>query len=449
MRASRPPGISATKSPCAISSACQVVVRGVLTTEPQVGCHGSGEQERLLRHVADPLPHAVEIGVAHVDAADADGAAGHVEQARDERDERRLARTGRADDRDRLTGIRAERDALEDGPGTRVGEGHVVEGDGARSRELRHGLGGASQRVRRLQHLADAVGRDRGARDHDRHERRHEHAHEDLADVLHECEQRADLHVSGIHLDAAEPDDAHDGDVEDQHGQREHQDEQRPDLAADDHDVGVGGAEARLFDAFADERADDADAGELLAHDAVHAVELALVLAEQRHHAADDRHGDDEQHGHRDGDEPAETDVLLQRHDDAADREQRRRDEHRRAHHREHLHLLDVVRVARDERSRAECRHFALGESAHLLVDVAADVAADAHRGARGEVRRDDGCHDLSERDREHEHPARPDVARVTGGDTVVDDVGVQPRQVEEAIAEANWKTSTPASHHG
>ena len=105
--------------------------------------------------------------------------------------------------------------------------------------------------------------------------------------------------VAGIDLDAAEPDHADDGDVQDEHREREHQHEQRADLAADDHDVGVRAAEALLLDVFAHERADDPDAGELLAHDAVDGVELRLERAEQRHHAADDDRDDDEQQRHR------------------------------------------------------------------------------------------------------------------------------------------------------
>ena len=114
-------------------------------------------------------------------------------------------------------------------------------------------------------------------------------------DVLHEGEQRADLDVAGVDLDAAEPDHADDGDVEDEHREREQQHEERADLAADDHDVGVRAAEALLLDVLAHEGAHDAHAGELLAHDAVDGVELRLEAAEQRHHAADDERDDDEQ----------------------------------------------------------------------------------------------------------------------------------------------------------
>ena len=88
-------------------------VGGLLATESQVGGHGAGEEEGTLRHEADRLPQLVEVGLAHVDAVDPDGAARRVEQPRDERDERRLAGAGRADDRDGLAGLGPEGDAVQ------------------------------------------------------------------------------------------------------------------------------------------------------------------------------------------------------------------------------------------------------------------------------------------------------------------------------------------------
>ena len=49
-------------------------------------------------------------------------------------------------------------------------------------------------------------------------------------------------------------------------------------------------------------------------------------------------------------------------HDDAADHHDRRRDHQRAAHQHEHLHLLDVVGLAGDQRRGAEVLHLARGE---------------------------------------------------------------------------------------
>ena len=116
----------------------ELVVGRLLAPEAQVRRDGAGEQERTLRHEADALPEVVEVGLAHVDAADLDRAAGHVEQARDERDERRLARAGRADDRDGLAASRPEGDAREHRRlGAGVGELDVVEARPCRARGTR------------------------------------------------------------------------------------------------------------------------------------------------------------------------------------------------------------------------------------------------------------------------------------------------------------------------
>ena len=89
-----------------------------------------------------------------------------------------------------------------------------------------------------------------------------------------------------VDLDGAEPDHADDVTLSTSMKKREQRDEERADAAPDVHDVGVGAAEPLLLDALAHERAHHADAGELLAQDAVHGVELRSgKTAEQRHHA--------------------------------------------------------------------------------------------------------------------------------------------------------------------
>ena len=65
------------------------------------GCDATVPENRKARCCTRPMRFHRLSGsyCAHVDAVDADDAAGDVEEARDEPDERRLARTGRADDR--------------------------------------------------------------------------------------------------------------------------------------------------------------------------------------------------------------------------------------------------------------------------------------------------------------------------------------------------------------
>ena len=72
------------------------LVGGLLVAVAQVVGHGAAEQERLLRHEADPAPQVLLRHLAHVDAVHEHAAAGDVVEARDEADERRLAAAGAA-----------------------------------------------------------------------------------------------------------------------------------------------------------------------------------------------------------------------------------------------------------------------------------------------------------------------------------------------------------------
>ena len=73
----------------------------------------------------------------------------------------------------------------------------------------------------------------------------------------------------------------------------------------------------------------------------------------------------------------------------------------------------------------------ALRELAHLAEDRAAQVAADAHRDPRAEVDGGDRAGDLHERDAEHPGADPEDVVGVALDDAVVDDVGVEGRQLQ------------------
>ena len=108
-----------------------------------------------------------------------------------------------------------------------------------------------------------------------------------------------------------------------------------------------------------------------------------------------------------------------------------RDDHHVQAHQDDHLDLLDVVRVAGDERRRAEAVELGLREALDLAEDRAADVATERHAGLRAPVDGDDRAHHDDERDAEHHGAGREDVGGVALGHAVVDDVGVELGQVE------------------
>ncbi len=90
-----------------------VIFAGVGSAEGDVLADGAGEQERLLGH--DPHLRAQRVAgdLAQVVPVDEDASGRGVIEARDELGHRRLARPGRAHERDRLAGRDRQIDVLE------------------------------------------------------------------------------------------------------------------------------------------------------------------------------------------------------------------------------------------------------------------------------------------------------------------------------------------------
>ena len=174
----------------------------------------------------------------------------------------------------------------------------------------------------------------------------------------------------------------------------------RPALQRGVGEVGVGHAEALSLLRFTHERADDAHALDLFPKDLVRPVDAGLHVLELRNQPDDDE--TDAEHERRNGDDEDQREraILTDRQDQATDDHDRRGDEERAHHHDQHLHLLDVVGDAGDERRGTERVDVGGGERGDATEQRAAHVAAEAHRGARTEVDRDHREHHLHERDR-------------------------------------------------
>ena len=172
--------------------------------------------------------------------------------------------------------------------------------------------------------------------------------------------------------DRAEP---HDGDrreVEDRGHHRDRHREQPVDLQAVLEQVPVRVVEALLLVLGPHERADDADAGQRLAHDLVDPVELGLHGPEQRDGPA-----------HDEADEAAPSSAGPRPAAPTAGTSWRsammmpptirigRRDHQRQRHEDDRLDLLDVVRVAGDQRRRAETVDLDLGEASRPCAKMA------------------------------------------------------------------------------
>src|SRR5207237_5894511 len=84
-----------------------------------------GEEERLLRHHADPLAQLPQRDRFDRLPVDEDRVRRRLEGAAEERQQRRLAAAGAADDADRLAGAHAEVDVAQYGV-IRVGEGEAA-----------------------------------------------------------------------------------------------------------------------------------------------------------------------------------------------------------------------------------------------------------------------------------------------------------------------------------
>ena len=209
------------------------------------------------------------------------------------------------DDRGRLAGPGREGDGVEDRLlGARVAELDVVELHEARPADGR-GLdrtGRVRDRGLGAQHLLDASRRDRGARHQDEHEDGGQHREEDLAEVLEERGQGTDLHRPAVDAHRPEPHDRDRREPEDHRDDRDRDREQAAGLERRLEQVVARDVEARLLAAGLDERPDDADPDERLAHDLVDPVDLDLHRPEERDRAA---HDQTDHEGHQRQDRPA------------------------------------------------------------------------------------------------------------------------------------------------
>ena len=107
--------------------------------------------------------------------------------------------------------------------------------------------------------------------------------------------------------------------------------------------------------------------------------------------------------------------------------------DHRQRDEDQRLDLLDIVRVADDEGRRAEAVDLGLGEALDRGEDRAAHVTAEAHRDAGPEVHRGHRREREREGDDEHQPADAEDEVGVALGDALIDDLGVERRQVQVA----------------
>ena len=133
---------------------------GVGATVGDVVADGVGEEEGLLLDEADVRAEHAEVPLAHIDAIDQHGPAGHIVEAGDELDDAALPAAGCADEAEDRAGRRIDAEIPQHrSPVARVGEGGVVEGDMAAHRRRMVRRFGRDDADAAGEHLVDALGR--------------------------------------------------------------------------------------------------------------------------------------------------------------------------------------------------------------------------------------------------------------------------------------------------
>ena len=164
---------------------------GVGGVRPAVGdrvAHRPGEQVRLLRHHAEPLPVAAQVVIAHVHPVHQDRPGGHVVEPGHQLDQRGLARPGLADQGHRLARADGQVHLVQRGPrAARVAEPHAAELDPGLGPAGRPWLAGLRRAGRRAQQAADPAQPDRGLLVPVEH----------LGQLLHRREQQVDIQQVG------------------------------------------------------------------------------------------------------------------------------------------------------------------------------------------------------------------------------------------------------------
>ena len=316
-------------------------VVGVGAGVEQVGADGVVEHVGVLGDVADHVLQRLQRHLAHVVAADADGARADVVEPRDQVGDRGLARARRTHQRDHLAGLGGEGDVVEHlarvdglgaGDGLEGGEGdlvgpwvaerHVVELDPGRRHRQHDGVGLLTDRRRQVEHLEDPLEADQC--------RHHVDAH--VGEPLHRAQQPEQQR--GQRQQGADGELALDGEVaadavDQRGGQRRDGHHRRTEDAGDQGDAdaevadGRGPAgEQRVLVGAPPEQLEEHRAADVepLGHHVAHVgVAVHLLAGQPGELAAHDARGDEQQREQQQahqGDLPAEREHRDTDHED-------------------------------------------------------------------------------------------------------------------------------------
>ncbi len=143
----------------------QLLVCGLRSAIAQVVADRAREEERLLKDDPDLAAQRVKGHVPQIIPVDQDPALGGVVEARDEVTQSALARATRADQGDHLAWLHIQTNPLEDQLIGVIAEGDILHDDVPLHRGQGHGIRLLGNGRLRVEHLEDALQRNRGALD--------------------------------------------------------------------------------------------------------------------------------------------------------------------------------------------------------------------------------------------------------------------------------------------
>ena len=246
-------------------------------------------------------------------------------------------------------------------------------------------------------------------------------------DLVHIVDQRDDVaggHAPDVDLDAAHIQQRHDGKVDDDIGQRVHQGGDVADVELHLRQQLVGVLEAVHLGLLLVEGADDADAGEVLAGQAQHAVEPRLNRLIQG--SGDDHDAEDHDAQQRDGHHEDEGGAEIDRkgHDHRAEHHEGTAQEQPEEEVQAALHLIDVAGHPGDEGAGAHGVHLGEAQALDVLKQRVAQAGGVTHCGLGREILGGQAADKAHEGQQEQDAAPHEDVAEIVGRDAHVDDVG-------------------------
>ena len=210
--------------------------------------------------------------------------------------------------------------------------------------------------------------------------------HQDLVHVVHQRDHIAGGHAAHIDLDAAHIEQSHDGQIDDDIGQRAHQGGDVAHMELHPGQQVVGRLKAVDLALLLIKGADHAHTGQVLAGQAQHTVQPGLGRFVQRvgddhdpeHHHAQQRDGD-----HKD---PGGPHIHGERHDHGTNHHERAAQEQAQEEVQTALHLIDVTGHAGDEGAGAHGIHLGKAKPLDVLKQSMAQGGGIAHRRLGREI---------------------------------------------------------------